>query len=64
MFAGYHDEVDEPTAADDGVFIPQKELLTWWKQLQKKHPKIFPADEVRNCVVSFALSFDCFSHMY
>lgn len=47
MFAGYRDEVDDPTAADDGVFIPQKELTTWWKQLQKKFPAIYPPNEVR-----------------
>ena len=47
MFAGYRDEVEGPTAADDGVFIPQKELATWWKQLQKKYPSIYPPDEVR-----------------
>ena len=46
MFAGYRDEVEDPTKADDGVFIPQKELLTWWKQLQKKFPAIYPPNEV------------------
>lgn len=46
MFAGYRDEVEGPTAADDGVFIPQKELTTWWKQLQKKFPAIYPPEEV------------------
>lgn len=59
MFAGYRDEVEKPTAADDGVFIPQKELLTWWKQLQKKHPNIYTADEVSDAViVPFILAFD------
>ena len=47
MFAGYQDEVESPTAADDGVFIPQKELVTWWKGLQKKYPGVYPPDEVR-----------------
>jgi len=46
MFAGYRDEVDGPTAADDGVFIPQKQLQTWWKTLQKKFPGIYPPNEV------------------
>uniref|UniRef100_A0A7S3LGC6 Uncharacterized protein n=1 Tax=Amphora coffeiformis TaxID=265554 RepID=A0A7S3LGC6_9STRA len=45
MFAGYRDEVDGPTAADDGVFIPQKQLQTWWKTLQKKFPGIYPPNE-------------------
>lgn len=49
MFAGYRDEVEGPTAADDGVFIPQKELTTWWKQLQKKYPAIYPPEEVSLC---------------
>jgi len=47
MFAGYRDEVDDPTIADDGVFIPQKELTKWWSDLQKKFPAIYPANEVR-----------------
>jgi hypothetical protein len=55
MFAGYRDEVDMPTSADDGVFIPQKELLTWWKTLQKKHPHIYTAEEVSDGIVSRAL---------
>ena len=38
MFAGYKDEVAKPTAADDGVFIPQAELSKWWKKLQSKYP--------------------------
>ena len=58
MFAGYHDEVDKPTEADVGVFIPQKELLTWWKQLQKKHPNIYTAEEVSDSKAALFL-FSC-----
>jgi hypothetical protein len=63
MFAGYRDEVDKPTAADDGVFIPQKELYTWWKQLQKKHPTIYTADEVIDESFSYILIFIINSHL-
>lgn len=66
MFAGYRDEVEDPTSADDGVFIPQKELLTWWKQLQRKFPSIY-GQEVRSSTVAVTrrrtVSFPLFTHM-
>jgi hypothetical protein len=30
MFAGYKDEVDDPTEAAVGIFIPEQELQTWY----------------------------------
>jgi hypothetical protein len=63
MFDGYKDEFNLPTEADAGVFIPQKEIETWWKSLQKKYPKIY-ASEVSAVLFVFRVVYATAKQVY
>lgn len=45
---GWFDEPEYfPTEDDDGIFIPDNELMTWHKKMQEIHPRVFtPEDEL------------------
>mmetsp|Transcript_20723 Transcript_20723/g.30609 ORF Transcript_20723/g.30609 Transcript_20723/m.30609 type:complete len:690 (-) Transcript_20723:108-2177(-) len=43
---GWSDEPQEfPTEDDDGIFIPESELLAWHKKMQGIHPRVFTPED-------------------
>jgi hypothetical protein len=36
---------DDPTAADVGQFIPQRELTAWFQMMQQDYPEVFRSDD-------------------
>jgi hypothetical protein len=41
----FEQEQAEPTSADDGKFLSEKELMAWHSLMQKKYPDIFTPDD-------------------
>jgi hypothetical protein len=39
------DDDEDPTSADEGVFLTDKELHEWHRSMQAKFPQVFPADD-------------------
>jgi hypothetical protein len=56
----YEEESEAIRDEEIGKFIPPKELLAWWKQQQKKYPKIFTAEEA--CPTQHALDTKLMSY--
>jgi antibiotic biosynthesis monooxygenase (ABM) superfamily enzyme len=44
-FTMFRQEQSDPTAADEGRFLSESELLEWHRSMQRKYPQVFTADD-------------------